>query len=338
MAPEIPKPMRFENGTLWILDQRQLPGREDWLECRRAEEVVHAIKVLAVRGAPAIGLAAAYGVVLAAYNGQDLDAAAETLKKARPTAVNLSSVLEEMVAWARAGHRDGTQLLRWTERLLARYEASERAIQTLGSSLVAGGSRVLTHCHTGSLATGAYGTALGILTWAARDRNLEVWVDETRPLWQGARLTAWELGRHGIAYRIVTDGAAGSLLQRGLVDLCLVGADRVAANGDVANKIGTYTLAVLASRHRVPFYVAAPFSTVDMDCPSGADVPIEQRSEEEVLRPYGLDLAPPGARAYNPAFDVTPHELITGIVTDRGLVQAPYDQQLAATAKKGIAS
>jgi methylthioribose-1-phosphate isomerase len=303
-------PLRWEDGALLLLDQRALPGEERWLRCERADEVADAIRTLAVRGAPAIGIAAAYGMALA----DDAAAAAALLRSTRPTAVNLAWALErsleaeDRLALARRLHRE-------------QYEADLRLAE-LGAERFTQGDRALTHCNAGALATAGYGTAGGVLLAAwERGRLAQVWVDETRPLLQGARLTAWELGRAGIPFQVVADSAAGGLMARGLVDRVVVGADRIAANGDVANKVGTYPLAVMAARHGVPFYVAAPLSTLDPATPSGAEIPIEERDPAEVTRGE--------APAFNPAFDVTPAELVTAIFTEAGVLEPSYERSIA---------
>ncbi len=272
--------------------------------------------------------------------GQDLgerfDEVSELLGSTRPTAVNLRWALERGRKVFDRHARDGREavtgaLLEWAHRLHAADVASCRRMGDYGAALFAAGDRVLTHCNTGALATAGYGTALGVIQSSFRDGKLsQVWVDETRPLLQGARLTAWELGRLGIPYKIVTDGSVGTLMARGLVDRVVVGADRIAANGDVANKIGTYTVAVLANRHGVPFYVAAPLSTIDPDTPTGNEIPIEERSADEVTHVFGAEVAPDAAPAANFAFDVTPHELIAAIITDAGVLRPPYTESIAA--------
>jgi methylthioribose-1-phosphate isomerase len=303
------EPLRFEDGALLVLDQRALPEAERWIRCETVEQVADCIRTLAVRGAPAIGLAAAYGMALA--NGRE--DAAELLRSTRPTAVNL--------AWALEQCRDAPDALEVARRLHREQHEADRRLAALGAELFEDGTRALTHCNTGALATGGYGTACGVLRAAwDRGRLAEVWVDETRPLLQGARLTAWELRKAGIPHRVVADSAAGSLIARGLVDRVVVGADRIAANGDVANKVGTYPLAVLAARRGVPFYVAAPLSTIDPATPDGAAIPIEERDPGEVLE---------GGDAFNPAFDVTPAELVTAIVTEAGVLEAPYGESIA---------
>jgi methylthioribose-1-phosphate isomerase len=302
------QPLRFEGGALLVLDQRALPQAERWIRCETVEEVAGCIRTLAVRGAPAIGLAAAYGLALA--EPDDRAAAGELLRSTRPTAVNL--------AWALEQCRDAPDPLEVARRLHREQDEADRRLAALGAELFGEGTRALTHCNTGALATGGYGTACGVLRAAWEGGRLaEVWVDETRPLLQGARLTAWELRQAGIPHRVVADAAAGSLMARGQVDRIVVGADRIAANGDVANKVGTYPLAVLAERHGVPFYVAAPLSTIDPATPDGAAIPIEERDPGEVLSPSDGD-------AFNPAFDVTPAELVTAIVTEAGVLHPPY--------------
>jgi methylthioribose-1-phosphate isomerase len=308
------EPLRFENGVLLVLDQRLLPAEERWLRCERPEQVADCISTLAVRGAPAIGIAAAYGLALAEPG--ERPAAAELLRATRPTAVNLGWALDQALAAP-------DPLARACE-LHAEQEAADRRLAELGAALFEPGDRALTHCNAGALATAGYGTAGGVLHAAWSHGRLEqVWVDETRPLLQGARLTTYELGRAGIPYRLVTDSSAGTLMARGLVDRVVVGADRIAANGDVANKVGTYPLAVLAHRHGVPFYVAAPLSTVDPDTPSGDAIPIEERDGAEVA---------PGLPALNFAFDVTPAELVSAILTEAGVLRPPYEEAIAAVA------
>jgi methylthioribose-1-phosphate isomerase len=318
--------VRLDDDRVLVLDQRRLPDEEVELECRSAADVADAIRSLAIRGAPAIGIAAAYGYALAAARGEDLDAAEAVLAGSRPTAVNLT--------WALARMRAAGQVLGPTAKAdgLAREaraihrEEVERCVRMAGhaASLLDGGTRALTHCNTGGLATGGYGTALGALRRAWDDGLVErVLVDETRPLLQGARLTAWELEAAGIPHVVIADAAGGALMAAGEVDCVLTGADRIAANGDTANKIGTYALAVLASRHELPFYVVAPTSSVDLDAATGAEIPIEDRDPAEVT---------PRFPALNPAFDVTPAELITAIVTEEGVHRPPYSHSLASLA------
>jgi methylthioribose-1-phosphate isomerase len=310
--------VRLEDDRVVVLDQRRLPDEEVELECRSAAEVAEAIRTLAVRGAPAIGIAAAYGYALAAARGEDLDEAAAVLLGSRPTAVNLAWAIAEM----RLGDQAASAL---AVRARALHEAEVercRRMAAHAAGLLAPGTRALTHCNAGALATGGVGTALGALT-EGFERGLvaHVLVDETRPLLQGARLTAWELERAGVPHTVVADAAAGSLMARGEVDAVLTGADRIAANGDAANKIGTYALAVLAEHHGIPLHVVAPSSTVDLSAGSGADIPIEERDPAEVTARF---------HARNPAFDVTPAGLIAAIVTEEGVHRPPYETSLAA--------
>ncbi|HXU45365.1 MAG TPA: S-methyl-5-thioribose-1-phosphate isomerase [Thermoanaerobaculia bacterium] len=335
-------PLRFRDGALELLEQTLLPADEVWIRCEEPEQVADAIRRLAVRGAPAIGVAAAYGLALAVAAAPDAEAvetlfraAAELLGGTRPTAVNLRWAIERgrsrfAASAGSAPVERAADLLAWAERLHADDIAANLRMGAHGAELFARGDRVLTHCNTGSLATAGYGTALGVIQSAWKGGKVSmVWVDETRPLLQGARLTAWELQRLGIPYRLATDSSAGTLLAQGLVERVIVGADRIAANGDTANKIGTYPLAVLAARHGVPFYVAAPLSTIDRSLPSGAGIPIEERNASEVTEVFGTRIAPEGTDAVNFAFDVTPAELIRAIVTDAGVLEAPYEASIA---------
>ncbi len=336
-------PIRWAGDHLQLLDQTRLPREEIWLECRHPQDIAAAIYRLSVRGAPAIGVSAAFGLVvglLSKPEGVDLrthfNEVAQLLEATRPTAVNLRWAIERGRVVFESIADQGTEaaiatLLEWAQRLHAADIEANRRIGAYGADLFEREDRVLTHCNTGALATAGFGTALGVIqaSWTA-GRLAMVWVDETRPLLQGARLTAWELQRLGIPYRIVTDSSAGSLLSRGLVDRIVVGADRIAANGDTANKIGTYPLAVLAERHGVPFYVAAPVSTIDGETPDGESIPIEERDPAEVKEVFGTEVAPSAAEAANFAFDVTPHALITAIITDVGVLRAPYQASIEA--------
>jgi methylthioribose-1-phosphate isomerase len=304
--------LRLEADRVALLDQRRLPEEEVELECSSAAEVAEAIRTLAVRGAPAIGIAAAYGYALAAALGEDLDEAERRLASARPTAANL--------AWALAEVRSAPDPAERARELHREEVERCRAMSEHAAALIAPGSGVLTHCNTGALATGGHGTALGALRSAwERDLVEHVFVDETRPLLQGSRLTAWELEQEGIPHTVIADSAAASLMANGEVGCVVTGADRIAANGDTANKIGTYALAVLASHHEIPFYVVAPTTTLDTGTSTGADIPIEERSGDEIT-----DRFP----ARNPAFDVTPARLITAIVTEKGVHRAPYAESL----------
>lgn len=328
--------------TVRLLDQRRLPADEVYLDCRDYREVAEAIRTLAVRGAPAIGIAAAFALVIGADavpdEAPDLLARIEQigaeLKATRPTAVNLFWAIDRMLGVARAhAQRPPAELKAALRReATAIYEedvAMNRRIGAFGEPLIRDGANILTHCNAGAIATGGYGTALGVIRAAVEaGKRVHVYADETRPLLQGARLTAWELHRDGIPVTLITDNMAGHMMQRGRVDIVLVGADRIAANGDTANKIGTYSVAVLAKEHGIPFYFVAPTSTVDLTVPSGDAIPIEERKPDEVLSFAGVPTAPPGVAAANPAFDVTPHRYITGIITDRGIVYPPYDVNL----------
>ena len=338
------------SGALRILDQTRLPAEERWIELDRVESVVEAIRMLRVRGAPAIGVAAAMGLAAALLRATSLprerflsllDASAAELINARPTAVNLAWAVERVRAVAHGAtgsthavfealHAEAELIRREDETMCrAMGEAGQQLLVRLASTgRAAGGDgavRVLTHCNTGALATAGIGTALAIVHVAhGRGMALHVWVDETRPLFQGSRLTAWELSRAGVPHTVLPDGAAASLMRQAQVDLVVVGADRIARNGDAANKIGTYPLAIAARAHGVPFYVVAPSSTFDPACGSGDDIPIEQRPAAEVARPFGVRVAPEGTAVFNPAFDVTPASLISGWVSEKGVVKPPF--------------
>jgi methylthioribose-1-phosphate isomerase len=332
-------PVRWETDRLVLVDQTVLPEREIERDYGTWQEVGAAIRTLVVRGAPAIGVAAAFGVVLAARASHaasfdsllaDLETAIKGLAATRPTAVNLFWALDRMRQAAVASRALPLDAVR--ARLLAEAQAirdediaANRAMGAHGAALVPPNARILTHCNAGALATAGYGTALGVVRAAhAQGKVALVWVDETRPVMQGSRLTAWECVREGIPHRLIADVAAASVMSRGEVDLVVTGADRIAANGDTANKIGTYSLAVLAAHHRVPFYVAAPFSTIDPSIASGTQIPIEERDASEVRRVGGQQTAPSASPVFNPAFDVTPAALIAAIVTERGVVRPPY--------------
>jgi methylthioribose-1-phosphate isomerase len=334
-------PLWWEGGALWVVDQRALPQEFRTRRCTSWEEVAEAIRRLEVRGAPAIGLAAAYGLALAARacpRGDReaclgyLGGVAARLRAARPTAANLGWALDRLLAAATKapeGEDLADLLARVAEDLARRDRAVNQRIGEHGAPLLPPGARVLTYCNTGMLATGGYGTALGIVRAAhARGQGIRVIVCETRPVLQGARLTAWELLQEAIPATLITDNAAGALMRAGEVDAVLVGADRIAANGDVANKVGTYTLAVLARAHGIPFYVAAPTSTIDLATPDGASIPIEERDPEEVTTLGGIRVAPAGIAVRNPAFDVTPHELASALITEVGVIRPPYGSAL----------
>jgi methylthioribose-1-phosphate isomerase len=346
------KSIEWRGDRIRILDQRKLPHEERYVDALDPDEVVEAIRSMAIRGAPLLGIASGFGVALAGVRSgatsargmwRDMERAGKRLIGSRPTAVNIAWAVERVLSSARSAVDDSVEAVRTAavgEAVSIALEDEEAcmSIGRLGAALVPDQANVLTHCNTGSLATGGPGTALGVIA-AAHDagKHVHVWVGETRPVLQGARLTAWELQRRGIPMTLVADTAPGTLMARGLVDLVLVGADRIAANGDVANKIGTYQLAVLARRHRIPFYVAAPASTLARSTASGAEIEIEEREPAEVTTPLGVAFAPEGTHAANPAFDITPAALITAIVTDRGIARRPFRSSLARLAGASLA-
>jgi len=311
------EPLRWTGKSLELLDQRLLPGKVSYVKCKTAAQVAKAIKDMVVRGAPAIGCAAAFGVVLSKGTPKSF----AVLAKSRPTAVNLFWALDRM--------RKATDLEAEAKAIFEEDLAGNRAMGRLGAELIPERACVMTHCNTGALATAGYGTALGVIR-SAKNKHIRVIANETRPYLQGARLTAWELVREGIPCTLITDSMAGHLMSRGEVDVVVVGADRIAANGDTANKIGTYPLAVLAKRHGIPFYVVAPLSTFDLKISSGKEIPIEERSADEVTGYRDVRWAPRGIKVRNPAFDVTPAELITGIVCEKGVVLNPSRERIQA--------
>lgn len=324
-------PFRWRGSRLEVLEQRDLPARVRWISCRTVDDVARAIRGMSIRGAPAIGCAAAFGLALAARakNGarpDRLEKARRRLAATRPTAVNLFGALERMArVWKTDPRALPARLEKEAVAIAAEDRAACRRIGDFGARLLPNDAVVLTHCNAGALATAGYGTALGIVRSAhARGKIRNVFVDETRPYLQGARLTAWELAREGIPHEVITDNAAAHFLKTEKVDAVIVGADRIAANGDTANKIGTYALALAARRHGVSFYVAAPTSTLDPSTRTGDGIPIEERAGEEVLAFAGRRVAPAGTRARHPAFDVTPAALITAIVTERGVHRPPF--------------
>lgn len=336
----------WEDAAVCLIDQRLLPHEQVVVRCTDVAQVAFAIKSMQVRGAPAIGCTAAYGMALAAQLDEETTPAAllatlaatkQTLDAQRPTAVNLAWATARMLAHAAklalgspAAMRDG--LLNEAHTILAEDLAMCHAMGDHGAPLIPAGGRVLTHCNAGGLATAGYGTALApIRTAFAQGRSLHVYVDETRPFLQGARLTAWELQQAGIPLTLITDNMAGYLMRKGAIDCVIVGADRIVANGDIANKIGTYSVAVLAQAHGLPFYVAAPSSTIDLGLSNGDAIPIEERSSDEVTHIGGRLIAPAGVPAAHPAFDVTPHPLITAIITERGVIYPPFEQGLRST-------
>jgi len=335
-----------------FIDQTKLPTEEIYVTCKTYEQVAEVIRNMVVRGAPAIGVAAAMGIALAARNSkaesvgelkQDFDRACEVIGKTRPTAVNLF--------WAIRRMRDKFELLRIrplpqikqtlieeAQHMHAEDIAANKAMGRHGATLMPASGGVLTHCNAGALATCGYGTALGVIRAAVEQgKKIHVYADETRPFLQGSRLTAWELMKDGIPTTVISDNMAGALMKQGKIGAIVVGADRIAANGDVANKIGTYTVAVLAKEHGIPFYVAAPFSTIDMETPDGGKIPIEQRDSKEVTHIAGKQIVPDGAQVENPAFDVTPAKYVAAIVTERGIARAPYEEALAKLAAEAAA-
>lgn len=316
------EPIRWRGDRLELLDQRLLPGETTYVSCRSAAEVATAIRDMVVRGAPAIGCAAAFGVVLGGGTAE----AYALLAASRPTAVNLFWALERM---RRAGGAESEARAIYDEDI-----AANRAMGAHGAALIPHGARILTYCNTGALATAGHGTALGVVR-SAKDKGVSVIACETRPYLQGARLTAWECVQEGIPCTLITDNMAGHLMSRGEVDLVIVGADRIAANGDAANKIGTYPLSVLAQRHALPFYVAAPLSTFDFSIADGAAIEIEERPTAEVTGYRGVRWAPDGVRVRNPAFDVTPAELITALICEKGVIAGPNRERLARLALPG---
>lgn len=328
------RPIELKNQKLYVLNQLKLPKEEEWIELSTYEDVAKAIKDMVIRGAPLIGIVGAYGFAIGVKNlindGKPLDEAKnilETLKNTRPTAVNLFWALDRIWKKFEKWKTQKTKkelikaLFKEANRIdLEDYHAN-KSIGGYGQVLIPKKANILTHCNTGALATSGWGTALGVIRSAFEDgKDITVFVDETRPYLQGARLTAWELEQEGIPYYLITDNSAGFLISKGIIDVIIVGADRITANGDVANKIGTYTLSVLAKTHNIPFYVAAPTSTFDLETQSGTDIPIEQRSENEIKTCGGCQIAPKNTKALNYSFDITPAENITAIITEKGLI------------------
>jgi methylthioribose-1-phosphate isomerase len=339
----------LEDDCIVMVDQRKLPSAEVYVRCKTPMEVAKAIKTMVIRGAPAIGVAAAMGIALGMEKSKatgtrqfatEFQKTCDLMAGTRPTAVNLFWAIERMKRsfseGALAGESVGqlkTRLRVEAERIHDEDVASCKAIGRYGATLIPDGARILTHCNAGALATAGYGTALGVIRGAIEaGKRVRVLADETRPFLQGSRLTAWELLKDGIDTTIITDNMAGTLMYGGEIDVVVVGADRIAANGDTANKVGTYTVAILAKEHGIPFYVAAPWSTIDLAIADGSEIPIEERAAREVTHLGGNQLAPDGAAIRNPAFDVTPHKYITAIVTDRGLFTPPFDKSLKAAA------
>jgi methylthioribose-1-phosphate isomerase len=335
----------LQDDAIIMVDQRKLPAQEIYVRCRTAPEVAKAIRTMVIRGAPAIGVAAAYGIALGMKRSTakgtrqfavDFQKTCDLMAATRPTAVNLFWAIDRMKRVFAGGAQAGEspeELVKRLEREAAAIHdedvANCRAMGGHGAHVVPDGARVLTHCNAGALATAGYGSALGVIRAAVEQgKKIAVFADETRPFLQGARLTAWELVREGIHTTVITESMAGPLMRAGEIDLVVVGADRIAANGDTANKIGTYTVAVMSKEHNIPFYVAAPLSTIDLSTPDGDQIPIEERDQREVSHLGASQLTPAGANIRNPAFDITPHRYITGIVTERGILRPPYSESL----------
>jgi len=334
------KTIEWKNDRVILLDQRLLPHKEVYRVCRDYVEVAEAIRDMTIRGAPAIGVAAAMGVALGALKAPEktfdrqFERILQTLGKTRPTAVNLFWALQRMRSTYSEYRSRGIDLVKRAlaeeaQKIFREDIAANKQLGKNGASLLRNARQIMTHCNAGALATAGYGTALGVLRALKESgKQFEVFVNETRPFLQGARLTAWELAKEKIPATLITDNMAGYLMQKGKVDAVVVGCDRVAANGDVANKIGTYTIAVLAKRHGIPFYVAGPTSSIDVNCLSGREIPIEQRDPKEVSHIFGKPLAPKGMKVFNPAFDVTSQELISAIITEKGVINPPYQQNI----------
>jgi methylthioribose-1-phosphate isomerase len=341
----------IQDDVIVMVDQRKLPAQEVYVRCRTAPEVAKAIRTMVIRGAPAIGVAAAYGIALGMKRSTakgtnqfavEFQKSCDLMAGTRPTAVNLFWAIDRLKAAFGAGAQAGespdelsARLLREAQAIHDEDVANCRAMGIHGAAMVPDGGRVLTHCNAGALATAGYGSALGVIRAAVEQgKKVAVFADETRPFLQGARLTAWELVRDGINTTVITESMAGPLMRAGEIDLVVVGADRIAANGDTANKIGTYTVAVLAHEHKIPFFVAAPLSTIDLNTADGDRIPIEERDQREVSHLGTARLAAEGALIRNPAFDVTPHRYITGIITERGILRPPYDESLKQAFEK----
>jgi methylthioribose-1-phosphate isomerase len=335
--------IEWEGGKLRIIDQTFLPSREIYTNLSSAGQVWEAIRNLKVRGAPAIGIAAAYGLYMGARDIPDstfesfyleVERLNEYIASSRPTAVNLKWALSRIMTTLQAHKNKKVSELKEIILDTAKtiHQEDQRLCKMIGKNglqVISKNASILTHCNTGGLATARFGTAFSVIWHAYDSKKLkQVWVDETRPLFQGARLTSWELKKEKIPFKLITDSTAGFLMQQGLVDIVVVGADRITANGDIANKIGTYSLAVLADAHDIPFYVAAPYSTIDLDLEDGSEIPVEERHSEEITKIGNKEIAPPKTEVYNPAFDITPHRLITGFITDKGVIEPDYRKNL----------
>jgi methylthioribose-1-phosphate isomerase len=346
------KTIEWTDGGVRMIDQRKLPGVEEYPIFTTYQQVADAIRTMVIRGAPAIGVAAAMGIALGVRDSRasnvdelrnEFQVVTETLAATRPTAVNLFWAIERMKrVFTDAASRDADRrsisdrLLREALAIQDEDIENNRRMGEFGQELLPNSGTILTHCNAGALATAGYGTALGVIRAAVESgKRIKVVADETRPFLQGARLTAWELWKDGIDVRVISDNMAGAFMHQGLIDAVIVGADRIAANGDVANKIGTYSVAVLAKQHQLPFYVAAPISTLDLSIPDGSHIPIEQRDSGEVTHIGGVRMVPEGVRVFNPAFDVTPHEFVSAIITERGVARPPFDSSLKALVMAG---
>jgi len=347
------KTLEWTDEGVRFIDQRKLPTEETYLTCTTYEEVADAIRDMVVRGAPAIGVTAAMGIALGVRDAEGdhvselrrhFDEICETIGETRPTAVNLFWAIRRMQDRFEACSEMPVEqikqaLILEAQRMYVEYIAANEAMGKHGAALMPSSGGVLTHCNAGALATCGYGTALGVIRAAVESgKKLQVFADKTRPFLQGSRLTAWELVKDGIPTTVISDNMAGTIMKQGKIDAVVVGADRIAANGDVANKVGTYTVAVLAKEHGIPFYVAAPFSTVDLETPDGSKIPIEQRATREVTHIAGKAIAPEGVKVENPAFDVTPAKYVTAIITERGVVKAPYEENLRKLAKVAVSA
>jgi methylthioribose-1-phosphate isomerase len=339
--------LEWTDAGVRFLDQTKLPTEEVYVTCKTHEQVADVIRNMVVRGAPAIGVAAAMGLALAAKTSKaatvadfkkDFDQACEVIGKTRPTAVNLFWAIRRMQEKLERSRIQPLEQIRHTlieeaKRMHAEDIAANQSMGRHGATLMPSSGGVLTHCNAGALATAGYGTALGVIRAAVEQgKKIHVFADETRPFLQGSRLTAWELMKDGIPTTVISDNMAGAMMKQGKIGAVVVGADRIAANGDVANKIGTYTVAVLAKEHGLPFYVAAPFSTIDLQTPDGSRIPIEQRNSREVTHIAGKQMVPDGVEIENPAFDVTPAKYVTAIITERGIAKAPYEESLSKLA------
>jgi methylthioribose-1-phosphate isomerase len=324
--------IQWTDAGVVMIDQRRLPREQVFVTCRSYVEVADAIRSMVIRGAPAIGVAAAMGMALGVQEGADFETVCKALAATRPTAVNLFWAIDRMRrVWTSVNGAGTQRMIQEAQQIRLEDIAICQAIGRNGAELVPDGKTVLTHCNAGALATAGYGTALGVIRAAvSAGKKIDVFAGETRPFLQGSRLTAWELQQDGIPVKLITDNMAGHFLHSGRIGCVVVGADRVAANGDVANKIGTYSLAVLAKENGVPFFVAAPISTLDLTLASGDDIPIEQRSGDEVTHVFGVPVAPDNTAVENPAFDVTPARYVTAIITERGVARAPYSESLRA--------